>query len=152
MLVGFAKDIHKLNKDKNKNLILGGYLINNEKYKIKSHSDGDIILHTIADAIYSNISNKDIGEYFSDQDINNKNLDSKKILNHALELFKKSDFNKINNINLTIVCNHILINKYKENIINSLELLIPNTKINLKAKRFEKKSSMIECYCILLIN
>ncbi|MEG1010108.1 MAG: 2-C-methyl-D-erythritol 2,4-cyclodiphosphate synthase, partial [Clostridia bacterium] len=75
LLIGHSVDIHKLEYKVNTLQKLGGieFLLN---YEIVAHSDGDIILHSIAEAILGALGLEDLGHYFSDKDDNNKNLNS----------------------------------------------------------------------------
>ena len=76
---------------------LGGISIKS-KVRIISHSDGDVILHAITDSILGALSQRDIGTYFPNNQIN-KNRNSKEFLEFALKKLKNKNF-KINNIDL----------------------------------------------------
>ena len=146
--IGFAKDIHKLSNTK-ANVILGGCKFKSN-HKIVAVSDGDLVLHVIANAILGAIQEKDIGYYFSDKDPKNKGLDSKKILNKALALAKKHKMT-ICNLDLLIVCDKIMINPIRDKITGSLKHLLKTNKINVKATRFEQNKSIIEADCVILM-
>ncbi|MDE6473422.1 MAG: 2-C-methyl-D-erythritol 2,4-cyclodiphosphate synthase [Ureaplasma sp.] len=147
MIISFSKDIHKIKKRKNSVIKLAN-LSFNSNYQVIAHSDGDIILHAISDAILSGINQFDIGYYFKDNDSKNKNLNSLEILNKALELLNKTNY-EINNIDLTIICNHIFIMDKRLEILDNLKSLLSIQNINIKGRRFELKNKTIECYCIL---
>ena len=132
--VGF--DLHKY--EDGSGLILGGYKIDCD-YKIVAHSDGDVLLHSIADSILGASGLGDIGKFFSDQDDKNKDLDSSLIVKFCLE--KLNDLNlEIYNIDVTIICEQPKINPYRDSILKSLSdiLQIPTNKIGLKATTSEK--------------
>ena len=132
--VGF--DLHKY--EDGSGLILGGYKIDCD-YKIIAHSDGDVLLHSIADSILGASGLGDIGKFFSDQDDKNKDLDSSVIVKFCLE--KLNDLNlEIYNIDATIICEQPKINPYRDSILKSLSdiLQIPTNKIGLKATTSEK--------------
>lgn len=151
---GFAKDIHNIEKKQNKPLILGGFNIKNNEYSIIAHSDGDIILHAISSAILGALSRSvTIGELFPDNDEKNKGLSSVVIIDKVLDILKSED-KVVNNIDLTIVCEHIILKKYLNSIKNSLSKILKNKNIGIKATRFENQKNMqIECYCVVsLIN
>ena len=146
--VGFGKDIHKLIKTKTK-IVLGGYEFKSN-YKIVAVSDGDLVLHAIADAILGACQGGDIGIAFPESNIKCQNMDSKLILNYALTMAKKKNLT-IGNVDVTIVCDKIMINKIRKYIVNSLSKLLKTNKINVKATRFEQNKNIIECDSIVLL-
>ena len=148
--IGQAKDIHKLKKcSSNQKIKLGGFeFLSN--YKIIAHSDGDLVLHAISNAILGSVQKFDIGEYFSDKDQKNKNINSINILNFALEELKKQKMQLVN-IDMTIICENIMLSEYKASIIKSLQQLTKCKKINVKATRYESESDFIECDVVLLV-
>lgn len=146
--IGFGKDIHKISKAKT-NVVLGGYKCPSN-YKIVAVSDGDLVLHSIADAILGACQGGDIGIAFPDTNIKCKNMDSKLILNYALTMAKSKQLS-IGNVDVTIVCDKIMINKIRKHIVNSLSKLLNTRKINVKATRFEQNLNLIECDSIVLL-
>ena len=154
--VGLGYDIHKIKKIEKLNYIkLGGINIKS-KIKVISHSDGDVILHSITDSILGALSLRDIGTYFPNNKIN-KNRNSNEFLDFALKKLKNKDF-KINNIDLMIVSEIPKINPYYEKIIKSLIKLLKINKnqITIKATTNEKsgligKSEFIACWSNLSI-
>lgn len=148
--IGFSKDIHKIQKtaDTN-NLVLGGFKFQSN-YKIIAHSDGDLIIHSIVDAILDALFLEDIGFYFSDKEEINKGRSSLEMLNFALEKMKEQNFN-IKQISLTIFSNYINIQKIKTKILDSLKLFLGLQEINIKGRHFEVENNTIECYCNLIL-
>lgn len=146
--IGFGKDIHKLTKAKT-NIVLGGYVCPSQ-YKIVAVSDGDLVLHSIADAILGACQGGDIGIAFPESNIKCQRMNSKLILNYALTMAKKKNL-VINNVDVTIVCDKIMINKIRKHIVNSLSKLLKTKNINVKATRFEQNLSIIECDSIVLM-
>ena len=132
--VGF--DLHKY--EPGDGIILGGYKISCD-YKTVAHSDGDVLLHSIADSILGAAGLGDIGMFFSDQDNKNKNLDSTIIIEHCLSELDKMGL-EIYNIDTTIVCENPKINPHRRKILENLTdiLKIPLSKIGLKATTSEK--------------
>ena len=132
--VGF--DLHKF--EPGDGIILGGYKISCD-YKTVAHSDGDVLLHSIADSILGAAGLGDIGMFFSDQDNKNKNLDSTIIIEHCLSELDKMGL-EIYNIDTTIVCENPKINPHRRKILENLTdiLKIPLSKIGLKATTSEK--------------
>ena len=132
--VGF--DLHKY--EPGDGIILGGYKISCD-YKTVAHSDGDVLLHSIADSILGAAGLGDIGMFFSDQDNKNKNLDSTIIIEYCLNELDKLGL-EIYNIDTTIVCENPKINPHRAKILENLTdiLKIPLSKIGLKATTYEK--------------
>ena len=133
---GIGYDLHKY--EPGDGIILGGYKITCN-YKIVAHSDGDVLLHSIADSILGAAGLGDIGMFFSDQDNKNKNLDSTLIIEHCLNELNKMDL-EIYNIDTTIICENPKINPHREKILENLSaiLKVPMKKIGLKATTSEK--------------
>lgn len=146
--IGFGKDIHKLSKAKTKN-VLGGYGFASN-YKIVAVSDGDVVLHSIADAILGACQGGDIGIAFPDTNIKCQQMNSKIILDYALSMAKAKRLS-ICNVDITIVCDKIMIAPIRKHIICSLKKLLKTTKVNVKATRFEQNLNIIECDSIVLM-
>tara|TARA_A100001011_G_scaffold365636_1_gene417485 strand:- start:5741 stop:6847 length:1107 start_codon:yes stop_codon:yes gene_type:complete len=132
---GLGFDIHKLIK--NKKLFLGGTKIPFHS-GLKGHSDGDVILHAITDAILGALRRKDIGTYFPNTK-KYKNIRSPKLLKPVIKYLYKSNFS-INNLDINLICEQPKVSKYRTRIINSISKLINLKKdlINLKGKTVEK--------------
>jgi len=132
---GIGFDIHRLIK--NKKLYLGGVKIPFHS-GLKGHSDGDVILHAIIDAILGAKRKKDIGTYFPNTK-KFKNIRSPKMLKPIIDKLNKSNF-YINNLDINLICEQPKVSKYREKIINSISKLIGlnKDKINLKGKTVEK--------------
>lgn len=146
-LVGQGIDIHKL-EQKNKTLQkLGGveFVLD---YKIIAHSDGDIILHVIANSILGALGLEDIGYYFPDYNSKNKNLNSFEIIDFALKEIKKRNM-EINNLDLTIISEHIYFQNIKHKIKNNLITFLNTKNVSLKATRWEEDKKMIQCNAII---
>ena len=96
-------------------------------------------MHSIADSILGAAGLGDIGEHFPDNDIKNKGLDSKKIINFCLETIKNKNL-EIYNIDNTIICAIPKITPHRKAILNSLSniLKIDSKKIGLKATTSEQ--------------
>ena len=150
---GIGFDIHKLIK--NKKLYLGGIKIPFHS-GLEGHSDGDVILHAIIDAILGATKKKDIGTFFP----NNKkfkNIRSPKMLKPIISNLYKSNFS-INNIDINLICEQPKVSKYRNRIINSISKLtsLNKNQINLKGKTVEKlgligKEKAIACEVIISI-
>jgi 2-C-methyl-D-erythritol 4-phosphate cytidylyltransferase/2-C-methyl-D-erythritol 2,4-cyclodiphosphate synthase len=151
--LGIGFDIHKLIRGKS--LYLGGIKIPFHS-GLKGHSDGDVILHAIIDAILGATRKKDIGTYFPNTK-KFKNIRSPMMLKPIINNLEKSNFS-INNIDINLVCEQPKVSKYRNKIINSISNLIGIRKnlINLKGKTVEKlgligKEKAIACEVIISI-
>lgn len=147
-LIGNSTDIHQLKKVK---CIakLGGLSFDSE-WEIVSHSDGDIILHALAESIYGALGLGDLGDYFPDTDSENKNINSVFILKESL---KEMELRKyiIGNVDLTIISEYIIFKDIKQKIKNNLVKLTNSKKINLKATRWESDKKTIQVNCSILL-
>ncbi len=151
--VGF--DIHRLIRGKK--LFLGGVKVPFHS-GLKGHSDGDVILHAIIDALLGAIRKKDIGTFFPDTKNKFKNIRSTNMLKPILEILNKNNF-YINNLDINLICEKPKISIYRNKIIKSLSNLLGIDKdlINLKGKTVEKlgligKEEAIACEVITSIN
>ena len=150
---GIGFDIHRLIE--NKKLYLGGIKIPFHS-GLKGHSDGDVILHAIIDAILGAIQKKDIGTYFPNSR-RFKNIRSPKMLKPIIDNLNKSNFS-INNLDINLICEQPKVSKYRDKIISSISNLMSLNKdlINLKGKTVEKlgligKEKAIACEVIVSI-
>src|SRR5210317_2122796 len=151
---GLGFDIHQLVKDKT--LYLGGIKIPFHS-GLKGHSDGDVILHAIIDALLGALRQKDIGTYFPSDANKFKNIRSPKLLMPIKDKLNKLNF-YINNIDINLICEKPKVSQYRDKIINSISSLLEIDKklINLKGKTVEKlgligKEKAIACEVIASI-
>jgi 2-C-methyl-D-erythritol 2,4-cyclodiphosphate synthase len=148
-LIGQGNDSHELTEMRGATVRLGGCAIK-ANWRVISHSDGDIVLHTIANAILGALQLGDIGVYFKDTDYKNKGMDSVKIVTFAINKLKKFRF-KLVNVDLTITCENILLGDNKQLIQKSLNKILKTKLVNVKATRFEHPSNLIKCDAVILI-
>ena len=99
MRVGLGYDVHRLVEDRD--LILGGVKIPYEK-GLLGHSDADVLLHAISDALLGAAALGDIGKHFPDTDPKYKGADSLKLLEHVGKLLEEKNY-QIINIDATII-------------------------------------------------
>ncbi len=151
---GIGFDVHRLIKGKK--LFLGGMPITYHS-GLKGHSDGDVILHAIIDAILGATRKKDIGTYFPNTKNKFKNIRSPKMLKPILENLKNNNF-IINNLDINLICEQPKVSKIREMILRSLSRLmkLEKDKINLKGKTVEKigligQEKAIACEVIISI-
>ena len=149
---GIGFDIHRLVKGKI--LYLGGLKIPFHS-GLKGHSDGDVIIHSVIDALLGAMGKKDIGTFFPDNKKKFKNIRSPKMLKPIVEIMNKNQF-YINNLDINLICEQPKVSKYRDKIIKSLSnlLKIDSSLINLKGKTAEKlgligKEKAIACEAIV---
>lgn len=137
MRVGHGFDLHKIEAQDGGSLMLCGVAVKCDKIFI-AHSDGDVGLHALTDAILGAIGEEDIGMHFPPTDKTWKNADSKIFLQKALDLMKaKGGF--ICNVDITLVAEKPKLMEYKQLMKNNIASLlsIPNTDVSVKAKTSE---------------
>ena len=128
---------------------------------IKAHSDGDIIYHSIADAILGAIGAGDIGDYFPDSDSANKDLDSRIIVELSVKKALDAGF-VLNNLDIALLLEKPKISNYKNqmktnicDIFNKIssDKYVDDGMINIKATTSESlgyigRGEGVTCYCI----
>ena len=131
MRIGMGYDVHKLVE--NRDLILGGVKIPYEK-GLLGHSDADVLLHAIMDALLGAAALGDIGKHFPDTDPAYKGISSIRLLEHVADLLEEHQF-LIENIDATIIAQRPKMRPYidtmRENIAKALK--IESDQINVKA-------------------
>ena len=136
MRVGMGYDVHKLVEDRK--LILGGVEISYEK-GLLGHSDADVLLHAIMDALLGAAALGDIGRHFPDTDDRYKGADSMVLLKEVKKLLDENFF-FIENIDATVIAQQPKLAPYiedmRKNIAECLEL--PVNRVNVKATTEEK--------------
>jgi len=133
---GFGVDIHPF--EDGKEMFLGGVKIDYDK-GFRAHSDGDVLIHSLIDALLGASSLGDIGELFPDSDNRYKNIDSKELLKEVVKLVNSVGY-EIVNIDISIVAQAPKINPYKNLIKEALSTILKINKhqINIKATTAEK--------------
>ncbi len=134
--VGFGYDSHRFAPDRP--LVIGGIVIPYE-LGLAAHSDGDVLIHAVCDALLGAAGLRDIGTYFPDNDPAWKNADSTKLLAKVVELVAEKGW-KVNNLDCTLVLEKPKMKPHVEQIIHRLaELLrIDPDRVAVKAKTNEK--------------
>lgn len=110
MRIGFGFDVHKLSEGYD--LWLGGIQIPHTKGAV-GHSDADVLLHAICDAILGALALGDIGKHFPDTDSKYKGIDSKILLTEVIKLVEKTEY-KVGNIDATLCLERPKIMSYVE--------------------------------------
>jgi len=133
---GTGFDIHPF--EDNKKMFLGGVNID-VPYGFKAHSDGDVLIHSLIDALLGATGAGDIGEFFPDTNMEYKNIDSKVLLKKIVKFIYNVGY-EIVNVDLTIIAQKPKINPYKNVIKTTIANLLGLDKqfVNIKATTAEK--------------
>ncbi|MDY0132078.1 MAG: 2-C-methyl-D-erythritol 2,4-cyclodiphosphate synthase [Desulforegulaceae bacterium] len=133
---GIGFDVHRF--EENRKLIIGGVEIP-YKLGLKGHSDADVLLHALTDAILGAAGLGDIGDHFPDNDQQFKNIDSSILLKKSYKLVKESGF-LISNADLIIIAEKPKLSPFKNQIkLNIAKFLnLDSSRINVSATTTEK--------------
>ncbi len=152
--IGFGFDTHKL--DTSAELFLGGIKVPSVKGSV-GHSDADVLIHAICDALLGAANLGDIGTHFPDTDIQYKGIDSKVLLRNVVALLNEKNFHIIN-IDTTICIEKPKLSPYILQMKQKLSEVIgiPDYDISIKAKTSEKlgfigREEGVSAYAIVLI-
>jgi len=154
MRIGHGYDVHKFGGQGP--LTLGGIQVPYEQ-GLLAHSDGDVILHAVADALLGAVALGDIGQHFPDTDARYAGADSGQLLQHVYKLVQEQGF-ELGNLDVTVVAQapklaaHIPAMRER---IASL-LATPVSHINVKATTTEKlgfvgRKEGIACHAVVLV-
>lgn len=154
MRIGHGYDVHKLVEQRA--LYLGGVKIEHN-LGLLGHSDADVCLHALMDAILGALCLGDIGKHFSDQDNRFKDIDSKLLLQEVVVMMEQRDY-VVGNIDITIIAQRPKLAPYidmmRETIASILKCDI--NCVNVKATTEEKlgftgQELGIACHAVCLI-
>ena len=134
--IGHGYDVHKLVSERK--LILGGVEIPYEK-GLLGHSDADVLLHAISDALLGAAALGDIGKHFPDTDAAYKNADSLVLLSRVNDIIKSAGY-QVSNIDATVIAQAPKLSPYIVDMIENIAktLNISKEDINIKATTEEK--------------
>lgn len=135
-LIGNGFDVHAFEDDKP--MVLGGVNIESS-FGFKAHSDGDVAIHALIDALLGAAGLGDIGMLFPDSDDRYKNIDSKELLHVTCEKLQQFGFG-IHNVDITIMAQTPRLSRYKSAMRDTISniLVIPRGRVNIKATTTEK--------------
>jgi len=153
--VGFGFDVHRLQE--NRKLVLGGVEIPATKGSL-GHSDADVLIHAICDALLGAANLRDIGFHFPDSDNNYKNIDSKILLKKVCSLITEKGF-EIGNIDSTLCLEKPKINPFIPQMqqVLAATMEVDADQISIKATTNEKlgyvgREEGVAAYAVCLIN
>jgi 2-C-methyl-D-erythritol 2,4-cyclodiphosphate synthase len=152
--VGFGFDVHKL--EENADLWLGGILVPSDMGAV-GHSDADVLIHSICDALLGASNQRDIGYHFPDTDDANKDIDSKILLAKVVDMVQEKKYT-INNIDVTLSLEKPKISEYIPAMkkVLSQTMGISELDISIKATTTEKlgftgRKEGVASYCVALV-
>ncbi len=152
--VGLGYDVHRLVEGRE--LWLGGVKIDHT-FGLDGHSDADVAIHALCDAILGAAAMRDIGYHFPPSDNKYKNIDSKLLLKDVVKIVKEKGY-KVGNIDITICAERPKINPHIPAMINTLApiLEIEEDEVSIKATTTEKlgfvgKEEGIAAHAVVLI-
>ena len=155
MRVGFGYDVHPLILERK--LILGGEVIPYQK-GLDGHSDADVLIHSLIDALLGAAGEGDIGQHFPDNDERYKDISSLKLLENTYEILKRKKL-IINNIDVSLVLEEPRIAPFTLSMKNNIAqvLKISSEKVNIKATTNEKmgfigRKEGVASYCVVSLN
>jgi 2-C-methyl-D-erythritol 2,4-cyclodiphosphate synthase len=152
--VGFGFDVHQLKEGEE--FWLGGILVPHEK-GVVGHSDADVLIHTICDAILGAADLRDIGFHFPDNDSKYKGIDSKILLKEVMTILRKEGY-ELGNVDATIALQVPKINPFIPEMKKVLAevMSVTESQISIKATTTEKLSFVgreegVSAYAVALI-
>ena len=157
--VGHGFDLHRLESTAefpDLKLILGGIEVPHDRGCV-AHSDGDVLLHCVVDAITGALGMPDIGQLFPDNDPKWKGQTSDVFIHEAIRLMKEAGY-ELGNIDCTLIAQRPKISPHKEKIKKNLAKLLDvhESVVNVKAKTHEKVDSLgenrsIACHTVVML-
>ena len=152
--IGHGYDVHKL--EEGKKFIIGGIEIDHDKGAV-GHSDADVVIHVICDALLGALSLGDIGKHFPDTDNIYKGIDSKILLKKVMKLVKEEKC-QISNVDVTILLQKPKLRNFIDSMRDTLSNImeINKSQISVKATTTERlgfvgreEGVAAHCVCIL---
>lgn len=154
MRIGQGIDFHRF--EKGRRLVLGGLEID-YPLGLKGHSDADVLIHALCDGILGALGLGDIGEHYSDQDLQWKDLDSMVMLEEILVRMKDLSY-EIVNVDLCLIGERPKLSPYKEKIRDILcqAMSLEKDRVNLKATTTESMGDIgrgegLGASCVVLL-
>ena len=152
--IGTGYDVHRLMEGRA--LILGGVEIDHPQ-GLYGHSDADVLLHAITDALFGALALGDIGSHFSDQDDTYKDINSRKLLRESLEIIRSRGWS-VGNVDATIAAQQPkmtpYINGMRSNISKDLKIDIDRVSVKATTTEglgFEGRKEGISAYATVLV-
>lgn len=155
MRIGHGYDAHRFCEGKQ--LVIGGVRIDSP-LGLEAHSDGDVLLHALTDALLGAAGRRDIGWHFPDTDPRYKNADSRILLRDAMELVRGDGF-ELEYVDMTIIAQKPKLAGYIEDMRREIAYVmgVDFTEVNVKATTEEKmgftgRGEGISAHAVCLLN
>lgn len=152
--IGTGYDLHRTCPGNE--IIVGGVAIESP-FALEGHSDADLLMHAITDALLGALGDKDIGYYFPPSREENRGRPSVEFLTYAYDLVKKQGYSLIN-LDSTIICERPKIKKVREEIRENLAriLQVKPSQIGIKGKTNEGvgavgREEAVSCHAVVLL-
>ena len=152
--IGHGYDVHAFGGDKP--LVLGGVSII-DHIGLVAHSDGDVVLHAVCDAMLGAAALGDIGFHFPDTDRKFKGVDSRDLLRQVFKLLEVKKF-KVNNLDVTVIAQTPRMSPHVKTMQSNIaaDLKLKLDQVNLKATTTEglgyigrKQGIAVHCVCLI---
>ena len=154
MRIGHGDDVHKLVE--NRDLILGGVKIPFEK-GLLGHSDADVLLHAVSDALLGAAGLRDIGYHFPDTDPAYKDADSLELLRQVAKKIADRNY-RVSNVDVTLIAQRPKVGKYIPEMVQNIAdaLGVTPDRVNVKATTeeglgFTGNLEGISCHAVCLL-
>jgi 2-C-methyl-D-erythritol 2,4-cyclodiphosphate synthase len=155
MRIGHGYDVHRFAP--NRKLILGGVEIPFNGSGLLGHSDADVLLHAVMDALLGAAALRDIGYHFPDTDPAYKGADSRVLLRAVGEKIADAGY-RVGNIDVTMIAQRPKLKEYIPQMIQNIasDLSISLSQVNVKATTEEKMGftgdgSGMACHCVCIL-
>jgi 2-C-methyl-D-erythritol 2,4-cyclodiphosphate synthase len=154
MRIGFGYDVHTLTEGRE--LWLGGIRIDHP-YGLMGHSDADVLIHAVCDALLGAANMRDIGCHFPDTSGEYKNIDSKILLRETIHMLREAGY-ELGNMDVTVAAEQPKLNPYIPEMQKTMAevMNVPVNNISIKATTTEKlgftgRREGIAAYAVVLI-
>ena len=152
--IGHGYDVHRL--EEGADFWIGGIKLKHTKGAV-GHSDADVVIHVICDALLGALNLRDIGFHFSDTDKKYKGIDSKKLLKKVIDMVRKKNY-EINNIDVTVMVEYPKLSPHINKMQNVLSRVMEIEKnlLSIKATTTEGlgfigREEGIAATCVVLL-
>ena len=152
--IGHGYDVHRL--EEGADCWIGGIKLKHTKGAI-GHSDADVVIHVICDALLGALNLRDIGFHFSDTDEKYKDIDSKKLLKKVIDMVRRKNY-EVNNIDVTIMAEYPKLSPHINEMQNVLSKVMEIEKdlLSIKATTTEGlgfigREEGIAATCVVLL-
>ena len=158
--IGHGYDLHRLEPcapaGTGRPLVIGGIRFDHDRGPV-AHSDGDVLMHAVTDAILGALGEPDIGQLFPDNAPENDGRDSRAFLEEAVRRMRASGWD-IGNMDMTVICERPKMGPRKREVVENLShiLGVPAAHLNLKGKTHERVDAVgegraIEAHVVALL-